>query len=139
MKKQSAYPIQKKVFAVLASFVIIFCTNLKTYAFTDSNSTAAKLTAVSYQGLKDKLLVFKVDYKNDLSKPALLVIRGDANEILYRKLFEAKPSNTNILLSEVPENCKLTFEILTVEKSLSQSFQIDTNVKTIHEYVVKGV
>jgi hypothetical protein len=67
------------------------------------------------------------------------VIKGEQNDILYSKSFEAKSLNTNILLSEMPEKSKVTFEIQTAKENLKQAFQIDSQVKTVEEYVVKGL
>ena len=139
MKKQSANATGKMAIAVLASFVFLFSSYSKTYASKDSATNAAKFNAVTYQGLKDKSLVFKVDYKNEMAKPFQLVIKGEENETIYSKSFDAKPLNISILLNEVPENCKLTFEFQSPENNFSQSFQIDTKVTTVEEYVVKGL
>jgi hypothetical protein len=44
-----------------------------------------------------------------------------------------------MLFSEYPENCKLTFSILSGRKELSQSFEINSQVRTVEEFIVKGI
>lgn len=138
MKKHFLSAIGKKAFT-LAAFVIIFCSSAKTYALSDTSAGVAKPSYITYQGLKDNYLVFKVDYKNELAKPFQLVIKNEHNDILYKKMFDAKPFSTDILLTEVPDNSKLTFSIETGKNNFSQSFTIDTEVKTTEEYIVKGL
>ena len=139
MKKQSVIATGMKALAVLVCFVVVSCSYSNSFASGGSIETAVKFNAVTYEGSKDQSLVFKVDYKNELAQAFKLVIRGEANDVFYSKSFDSKPLTVNIVLKELPENCKLTFEFQSPEKNLSQSFQIDTNVKTVEEYVVKGL
>jgi hypothetical protein len=139
MKKQLSNSIQKKAFTFLAAFTLFFSSYATYAASPDSASKDAKASYVSYKGLKDDFLVFKVDYKNELGEPFQLVIRNGQNEVLYRKPFDARPLDTNILLTEIPDNSKLTFSIESRKKSFSQTFAIDAKVRTIEEYVVKGL
>lgn len=139
MKKQVTNAIKKKVFTLLVAFVMVFCSSVKLYALPDRPSSNTKAAEISYKGLQDKLLVFKVDFKNESAQPFELVIKNDFNEIIYSKRFGAKALNTDVYLSDVPETCKLSFIIKTGKKDYSQSFEIDTRTKTVEEYLVKGI
>jgi hypothetical protein len=139
MKKQLINSIEKKVFTFLVTFVFIFGSYAKTYALPDRSASGDKISYITYTGLKDNYLVFKVDYKNELAQPFQLVIKNGQNEVLYKKMFDVKPLNTDVLLTEVPDDSKLTFSIETRKNNFSQSFSIDSKVKTIEEYVVKGL
>ena len=134
MKKQLINSIEKKVFTFLVAFVFFFGSYAKIYASPNGESSY-----FTYMGLKDNFLVFKVDYKNELVQPFKLVIKNEVNEVLYQKMFDAKPLSTNVLLTEVPDNSKLTFSIVTINNNFSKSFEIDTKVKTTEEYIVKGL
>ena len=134
MKKQLINSIEKKVFTFLVAFVFFFGSYAKIYASPNGESSY-----FTYTGLKDNFLVFKVDYKNELVQPFKLVIKNEVNEVLYQKMFDAKPLSTNVLLTEVPDNSKLTFSIVTINNNFSKSFEIDTKVKTTEEYIVKGL
>lgn len=138
MKKQ-LISIQKKGFAFLVAFALIFSTYATSFATPESRVRDEKASYISYKGLKDNYLVFKVDYKNEMAQPFQLVIKNGQNEVLYSKSFEAKPLNTNILLTEIPDNSKLTFLIQTKKSSFNQTFAIDSKVKTIEEYIVKDL
>ena len=134
MKKQLINSIEKKVFTFLVAFVFFFGSYAKIYASPNGESSY-----FTYAGLKDNFLVFKVDYKNELVQPFKLVIKNEVNEVLYQKMFDAKPLSTNVLLTEVPDNSKLTFSIVTINNNFSKSFEIETKVKTTEEYIVKGL
>src|SRR3954453_6587157 len=139
MTKQLINSIEKKAFTFIVAFTLIFSSYATSFASPASRVKDGKSSYISYTGLKDNFLVFKVDYQNDLAEPFQLVIKNEQNEVLYKKMFEAKPLNTNVLLTELPDNSKLTFTIETKKNSFNQTFTIDTNVKTIQEYVVKGL
>ena len=139
MKKQLINSIEKKVFTFLVAFVFFFGSYAKIYASPNAPFNSKESSYFTYTGLKDNFLVFKVDYKNELVQPFKLVIKNEVNEVLYQKMFDAIPLNTNVLLTEVPDDSKLTFSIVTIENNFSKSFEIDTKVKTTEEYIVKGL
>lgn len=139
MKKQLINSIEKKVFTFLVAFVLFFGSYAKTYASPTDPLGDNNSSYFTYAGLKNNFLVFKVDYKNELVQPFQLVIRNEVNEVLYQKKFDANPLSTSILLTEIPDDSKLTFSIVTVNNNFSKSFKIDTEVKTTEEYIVKGL
>jgi len=105
----------------------------------NAGDTVNKGAESSYKVLKDKNLVFKIDYKNELSEAFQVVIKNDHNDVIYLKQFDAKPLNATLLFTEVPENCTLSFFIRTGKKEVAQAFKIDTEIKTGQEYIVKGL
>ena len=139
MKKQLINSIEKKVFTFLVAFVFFFGSYAKIYASPTEPMSKDSAPYFTYTGLRDNFLVFKVDYKNELVQPFKLVIKNEVNEVLYQKMFDAIPLNTNVLLTEVPDDSKLTFSIVTIDNNFSKSFEIDTKVKTTEEYIVKGL
>ena len=139
MKKQLINSIGKKVFTSLVAFAFVFGSYAKTYALPAHSSGDTKSSYVTYNGLKENNLVFKVDYKNELGQPFRLIIKNEHNDVLYRKMFDAKPLNTNVILTEVPDGSKLTFSIETRNNNFSKSFEVSSKIKTIEEYVVKGL
>jgi len=139
MKKQLIHSIEKKVFTFAVAFALIFGSYSKTFAAPYEAATDVKSFYISYKGLKDNYLVFKVEYNNEAAQPFQLVIKNKQNDVLYSKTFDAKPLSTNVLLTEVPDDSKLTFSIVTKKNNYSQSFAIVSRVKTTEEYVVKGL
>ncbi|MCW3114068.1 MAG: hypothetical protein JWR18_2464 [Segetibacter sp.] len=137
MKKQLIKAISKRVFTLFfAGFIL--CSGSQS-VFAADESTKSKGVEVTYQGLRDKKLVFNVNYKNELSQPFQLTIKNDQDQIIYIKQFDAKPLNTTMLFSEFPENGKLTFLILSGKKEISQAFEINSEVRTVEELIVKGI
>ena len=138
MKKQLTKAISKKVFTFLFVVVISCTMSQSVYALPDTLAIS-KGAEITYKGLSDKNLVFSVNYKNELAEPFELLIKNDQNEIIYVKQFDAKPLNRTLLFSEVPENCKLTFVITSGKKAISQSFEINAHIRTVEEFIVKGI
>jgi len=136
MKKQ-IISINKKAFTLFFASALLIGSTATSFAFPDP--VASKQMEVSYKGVKDKMLVFSVDYKNVPAEAFQLVIRNDQNEILYFKKFDAKAYSFDILLAEVPEACKLTFSIKSDAKEMKESFEINNTTKLVQEYVVKGI
>ncbi len=139
MKTQLTNAIKKKVFTLLVAFVLVFCSSIKLYALPDRPSALAKSVEVSYKGLQDKALVFKVGFKNEPAQPFLLIIKNEFNDVIFSKKFDAKPLDTDVYLSDVPESCKLTFQIRSGKKDYSQTFEINTKTKVVEEFLVKGI
>lgn len=137
MKKQSTGVLSKRVITLtLAAFLILGSTQ-NLYALPDK--PAAKGAQIVYQGLQDNKLVFNVNFENELSQPFQLLVKNEENLVLYFKEYKAKPSNTKMLFTEIPENGKLTFVIKTGKKEVAQTFEINTQVKTVEEFIVKGI
>lgn len=137
MKKQLIKPFSTRVFALFFAGFILFSGSQSVFAADDS--TKNKGAEITYQGLRDKKLVFNVNYKNEISQPFQLTIKNDQHQIIYVKHFDAKPLNTTMLFSEFPENGKLTFSIISGKKEISQAFEINSEVRTVEELIVKGL
>ena len=139
MKKQSAVSIQKRAFTFLAALVIVISSSVDLYAHTEPKSSDLKQAQVTYKGLQDRFLVFHVDYKNELAQAFILTIRNEQSQVLYSKKYDAKSLSANILLSDIADDCKLTFAIKTGKKEFTQAFEINNRVKTVFEYEVKSM
>lgn len=139
MKKQLINSFEKKAFTFLVAFVFFSGSYAKTYASPGDPVSKDTPSYFTYTGLKDNFLVFNVDYKNELVQPFQLVIKNEVNEVLYQRMFDARPLNTNVLLTEIPDDSKLTFSIVTRNNNFSKSFEIDTKVKITEEFIVKGL
>lgn len=137
MKKQLFKAISKRVSTVVLAVLILTAASQKSFALP--NVPFSKSAEISYKGFKDNKLVFNVNYKNEFAQPFQLVIKNEQNEVIYSQPFAAQPLNTTLLFSEVPEKTRLTFLIKTGKKEVSQSFEINTQVKTVEEYIVKGL
>ncbi len=138
MKKQSSRSISKTVITLILAGIISGFTSQSVYALPDK--IPGKGVEVTYTGTRGKSLVFNVNYKNELSQPFDLTIRNDQNEIIYIEHYDAKPLDRSFLFSDVPENCKLTFHLTAGKKEkLTQTFEIKSQVKTVEEYIVKGI
>jgi hypothetical protein len=137
MKKQSTASISKKAFSLtLAAFLLL---GFHSNATVLPDSITLKGPEIAYQGLQDKNLVFNVNYTNETGEPFQLIVKNEENMILYFKEYKDKVVTTKILFTEVPENCKLTFTIKTGKKEVSQAFEVNTQIKTVEEFVVKGL
>jgi hypothetical protein len=137
MKKQSAGVISKRVLTLTLAAFLLLGSRQNIYALPSDPS--ARSVQIVYQGLQDKKLVFNVNYENESSQPFQLLVKNEENLVLYFKEYEAKPLNTRMLFTDIPENGKLTFIIRTGKKEVAQAFEINTQVKTVEEFIVKGI
>src|SRR5437763_3426090 len=135
MKNKLTKKVSKKVYALFLA-ALLCGASLQSFALPDNK--ANKAADIVYKGMQDNKLVFTVNYSNELAQPFQLVVKNDQNEILYARQFDGKPLNTRMLFTEVPQNCKLTFLIRTGKKEVAQAFEINTQVKTVEEFIVKG-
>jgi hypothetical protein len=133
MKKQLA----KTVSTLLVAAVVLF--NASVFAGPRRSSNNLQGVNISYSGLREKQLVFKVDYKNELAQPFQIIISNEFNDIIHNQKYDAAPLNTTLLLSEIPESGKITFTLRTADKEFKQTFEINREVKTVEEVVVKDV
>ncbi len=139
MKKQFTTSIGKKVATLVTASVILLGSATASFAFPDKAITKSVSANISYSGLKDQYTVFKVDYKNETLQPFELLIKNENQEIIFSKMYDGKPLNTDVYLSEVPDNCKLTFLIKTGKKNISQTFEISRTYKSVPEMEVTGL
>ncbi len=137
MKKQTTSAISKR--ALTFTFAAFLLFGFNSNATTLPDGVGSKGPEIVYQGLQDKNLVFNVNYNNETGEPLQLSVRNEENLVLYFKEYKDKQVNTKILFTDLPENCKLTFSIKTGKKEVSQAFEINTEVKTVEEFVVKGL
>ena len=119
MKKQFTTAIEKKAFTFLVALTILFCSTQKSFASANYSGSEVKTAEITYAGLKDKALVFKVDYKNEPAESFQLIIKNGQNDIIFAKKYDANPLHTDILLSDVTEDGKLTFVIRRGKKDFS--------------------
>ena len=115
---------------------------LSTTAFAGGNNPGSNANInpakVSFTGAKNEMLQFKVEYKNELAQPFVLIIKNEMNEVIYNRSFDAKPINFNIGFVEVPEDYNLTFSIKTANKEFNQTFTITKESSTVTDFIVKG-
>lgn len=136
MKKQFlTRAISKGIFTV--AFIAIFSMSQNVYALPDK--PVNKEAEITYRGSTDNKLMFNINYKNELAEKFFLTIKNELGEIIYSKQYESKPLNKTMSFSEFPENGKLTFVIATGKKEFSQTFSINSQVKTVEEFIVKGI
>lgn len=137
MKKQLSNAIGKKVFTILTASVLFIMSASDASALTELSKKVNKPAEITYKGTKDNNLVLKVDYLNELAQPFELQIRNEYRELIYSKKFGAVPLSTDLYFTEIPEDCKLEFAIVTGKEEVSQTFSINTNFKTVKEFAVK--
>ncbi|HEX8356020.1 MAG TPA: hypothetical protein VF610_01340 [Segetibacter sp.] len=138
MKKQFN-AIQKKAFTFLLAAVIVLSSSATLYALPGVGTGEAKQAEIVYKGIQDKFLVFNIDYKNETNEDFFLIIRNEFSEVLFSRKYDAKPLTTNILLSDIPDDARLTFTIKTGKKEFVQGFRINSSVKLVADYDVKVI
>lgn len=137
MKKQLSNAIGKKVFTLLAASVIALSAQ-QALALPEPATKVINAAEVTFKGVENNYLVFKLNYNNKAEQPFELQIKNEDGKVLYSKKHSAAPLNTDIYFAEVPEDCKLTFSIVSGKDEASQTFTVNSSFKTVREYDVKG-
>ncbi|HET6252777.1 MAG TPA: hypothetical protein VFE32_01820 [Puia sp.] len=102
------------------------------------NSTITEAqVSVTYQGVADNSLVFKVDYENPTGGKFWLIIKNDNGDVVYHQQFSDAHFSKTIFFQNTDTEINPTFVIHTGSNDIVRQFQVN---KIITETtVVKGL
>lgn len=131
-----------KVIAVaLTAVMFLFASPLTTKANgggTSKNSTIAQAqVSVTYQGVSDNSLVFKVDFENPTGEKFWLVIKDDNGDVVFHQQFSDVHFSKNVYFLNTNTDINPTFIIHEGTNDIVRQFEVN---KIITETtVVKGL
>lgn len=109
-------------------------------SFTPANasdkSEKASPAQVTYVGAENNLLTFNVNYDNVAEENFVLELIDDQGQLLYQKKYNDKSFSKKILLRNLGETTKISFIIRVGKDTISQKFDIASQVKTVEEVIV---
>ena len=93
--------------------------------------------SVTYQGVSDNSLVFKVDYENLNGAKFWLIIKNDDGDIVYHQQFSDAHFSKTIFFQDTDTEINPTFIIRTSNNEIVRQFQVnkiitETTVVTGH-------
>ena len=92
---------------------------------------------VTYQGVSDNSLVFKLDYENATGAKFWLIIKDDNGDVVFHQQFSDAHFSKTIYFQNTDTNINPTFVIRTANNDIVRQFQIS---KIITETtLVKGL
>ena len=94
----------------------------------NSNKTATATEApvsVTYQGVSDNNLVFKVDYENVSGGKFWLIIKNDNGDIIYHQQFSDVHFSKTIFLQNTDTEINPTFVIRANNNDIVRQFQVN--------------
>ena len=90
-----------------------------------SPSITQAQVSVTYQGVSDNSLVFKVDYENLSGQKFWLIIKNDNGDIIYHQQFSDAHFSKTIYFQNTDANINPTFVIRTGNDEVVRQFQVN--------------
>jgi hypothetical protein len=121
--------VVKGIAVTFAALVILFGSPLTSKANGGGSKKVSSLTeaqvSVTYQGVSDNSLVFKVDYENSTAGKFWLIIRNDNGDVVYQQQFSSVHFSKSIFFQNTDAEINPTFVIRTADNtSIVRQFQV---------------
>jgi hypothetical protein len=119
----------KAIAVALTAFVILFSSPLTSKAndggSKKSSSTYDAQVSVTYQGVSDNSLVFKIDYENPTAEKFWLIIKDDNGDVVYHHQFSGANFSKSIFFLNTNADINPTFVIRTASNTdIVRQFQV---------------
>jgi hypothetical protein len=119
----------KAIAVALTAFVILFSSPLTSKAndggSKKSSSTYDAQVSVTYQGVSDNSLVFKIDYENPTAEKFWLIIKDDNGDVVYHHQFSGVNFSKSIFFLNTNADINPTFVIRTASNTdIVRQFQV---------------
>jgi hypothetical protein len=100
-------------------------------------SPTDKQLTVSFVGKSEDEMVFHLEFENKTGEKFYLIIKNDADEIVYSASFSGANFEKNIHIANTESELHPTFIIRTSTEEVSRKFSVTT--KTTENYVVTNL
>jgi hypothetical protein len=100
-------------------------------------SPTDKQLTVNFVGKSEDALVFHLEFENKTGEKFYLIIKNDADEIVYQSSFSGSNFERNIRIANTEFELHPTFIIRTSNEEVSRKFSVTT--KTTENYVVTNL
>jgi hypothetical protein len=119
----------KAIAVALTAFVILFSSPLTSKANGGGSKKSSSLTeaqvSVTYQGISENSLVFKVDYENPTAEKFWLIIKNDNGDVVYHQQFSNVHFSKSIFFENTDAEINPTFVIRTANYTdIVRQFQV---------------
>ena len=119
-----------KVIAVaLTAVLFLFGSPLTSKANDGGAKKSPSITeaqvSVTYQGISDNSLVFKVDYENTANEKFWLIIKNDNGDIVFHQQFSDAHFSKTVFFQNTDTEITPTFVIRTNNNEIVRQFQVN--------------
>ena len=119
----------KVIAAALTAVVLLFGSPLTSKAngggAKKSSAPAEAQVSVTYQGVSDNSLVFKVDFENPTSEKFWLIIKNDNGDIVYHQQYSGAHFSKSVFFENTDSQINPTFVIRTAGNTdIVRQFQV---------------
>jgi hypothetical protein len=119
-----------KVIAVaLTAVLFLFGSPLTSKANGGGSKKYSSITeaqvSVTYQGVSDNSLVFKVDYDNTKGEKFRLIIKNDNGDVVYQQQFSDAHFSKTIFFRDTDTEINPTFVIRSGNNEIVRQFQVN--------------
>jgi hypothetical protein len=119
-----------KVIAVaLTAVLFVFGSPLTSKANGGGSKKSSPITeaqvSVTYQGVSDNSLVFKVDYDNSANEKFWLIIKNDNGDVVYHQQFSDAHFSKTIYFQNTDTEITPTFIIRANNNDIVRQFQVN--------------
>ena len=139
MKTQLMRIINTKAFskfikASAFSLVLLSATSIHAQAIETSEKLPTN-AVVTYLGKNDDMMLVQVQFDNTTGEKFNITVKDADGSTLYTQVFNDKKFDKNFRVPLV-ENDKITFVIRNISDKTSETFEVNSNTRTIEDVVV---
>jgi hypothetical protein len=127
----------KFIKASAVALVILSTTSVHAQAVEASEKSPSS-AVVTYLGKNDDRMLIQVQYDNTTGEKFNVTVKDTEGSIMFSQVFSEKKFDKNFRFP-IMENDKLTFIIKNISERNAQTFEVNSNVRTVEEVVIKKV
>ena len=121
---------------VFGAFVATPLVTKAAHSGIDSVQEKEKKSYVKYLGTEDGGVWFSINYANPTGEKFTLVVKNDADEILYEGVFNEAQFSKKVKLLLDEQDALPTFVIRTASREFAQTFQVNSDTRMVEHVVV---
>lgn len=134
MKRTFVNIASKKLIA--ASFIAAVLTTTSVKANTIEILSEKNAANIQFVGSADNALFFNLKVENPTSDKFTVVVKAEDGSVLYTGDFNDKNFDKKFKLVKGEDNIRYNFSIKSSNKSLEQSFDVNTVTKSVDDVVI---
>ena len=127
----------KFIKASAVALVLLGTTSVHAQAIRASEELP-KNAVVKYLGQNGDMMMIQVQYDNTTGQKFNVTVKDPEGVTMFTQVFSDKKFDKKFRIPKI-DNDKLTFIIKNVSENNAQTFEVNSNIRTVEEVVVKKV
>ena len=116
------------------ALILLSATSIHAQAIEASEKLPTN-AVVTYLGKNDDMMLVQVQFENTTGEKFNITVKDPDGATLYTQVFSDKKFDKNFRIPLV-ENDKITFVIKNVSDKTAETFEVNSNVRTVEDVVV---